>query len=108
MKHHCASRFVGSLLSMVASILIRSTNKERIEKADRDITLFLSNLDDIETYNNKMKVKSIKENNKHVWLSIYNFQSLLNISNMISNFWPLINYWDCSMQGEGVYTTCEA
>ena len=72
-----------------------------IYKVEREIKLFLSCINNIDTDMCNMKNNGKQNNYKPIWISKYNFQSLLNIPAMMMNFGPLINYWEGSMQGEG-------
>ena len=63
--------------------------------------MFLSSIDDVDKdmFDNKSNGQFDKR--KPIWLRKYNFQSLLNIPEMMRDFGPLVNYWEGSMQGEG-------
>ena len=82
---------------MLSSILVKKTNYNQINETERNIKLFLSDLDTFD----KMIQRSRNGNRKPIWLSRYNFQSLLNIPSAMQKYGPLINYWEGSLIGEG-------
>ena len=94
-------KMTGSLYSMLAVILARKTNHLHIIKTDRNIKLFLSNLDRFQRHLEAQKDDEIEKSFKPIWLSKYNFQSLLNIPECMRNYGPSINYWEGSLRGEG-------
>ena len=88
--------FIGSMLLM-NSIIRRSKIDTNISIAmEREIKLFLSNINIIQ------QLLSTKKNNeKLIWLKKYNFQSLLNLPKALIEFGPLVKLWEGGNQGEG-------
>ena len=93
--------FVGSLLSTIASIMTRVVDDNTINDVQREIVIYLSNLDDFDDkMSNSLKMKDTQKHKK-IWLKKYNFLSLLNIPDAMYQYGPLINLWEGSNQGEG-------
>jgi len=85
---------IGSMLSMVAVIMEKKFIHNTSDKMDREIKLFLSNVD--------ILYKSFQTQEKDpIWLRKFNFQSLLNIPYAANLYGPLVNLWEGSNQGEG-------
>ena len=95
------SRFLSSLLSMLCSIMAPSTNEKEIQECERYIQSYLSDLNKLDIWI-KNSIDGYNTNNsKPIWLTKYNFQSLMNVPSAMRYFGPLRNYWEGSMQGEG-------
>ena len=60
---------IGSLYSMLASILVRKKSCNQIKKTDRNIKLFLSNLNTFDKLNYREKRDSKKHVKKPIWLT---------------------------------------
>jgi len=95
--NHC----IGSLLSMVAIVMTKEVDtKTTPYEMDREIKIFLTNIDNIDSrmINNKSK-KSMKR--AYYWIRKYNYQSLLNLPRAMQIRGPLVNCWEGANQGEG-------
>ena len=86
---------------MLALILARNTSHEHIKRTDRSIKLFLSNLDRFQQIFYKQKGVNGQKSVKPIWLTRYNYLSLLNIPQFIKINSPLVNNWEGSLKGEG-------
>ena len=93
---HCSkdniNMMIGGMLSMVSQIMRRDVTDDTPSQMDREIKLFLSYVNIVS--------KSIQT--KHtVWISSYNYQSLLNLPYAVTLFGSLANFWEGSNCGEG-------
>ena len=80
---------VGSLFSCVAKVMERELNLKDVDELDREIQLFLNNIHIVES--------SLREGKSDVlplWLTKYNFQSLLNLPGSMRTYGLLINLWE--------------
>ena len=93
------SEILRKLYSMIGYILNKYVNPRIIHKSRRSIKLFMSFIDKFDNHYNKTWLKST--NKIPIWLSKYNFQSLLNVPNLMELYGHMINLWECSCQGEG-------
>ena len=86
---------------MVASIMTPVVTTDIINNVDREVKIFLSNLDKVhKTLPSILTLPATGENIKPIWLTKYNFQSLLNIPETMNFMGPLFNLWEGSNQGE--------
>ena len=93
---------IGSMVSMVAAIMTPVVTTDIINNVDREVKIFLSNLDKVhKTLPSISSLPTTGENIKPIWLTKYNFQSLLNIPETMNFMGPLVNLWEGSNQGEG-------
>ena len=104
-EHKCGSEqeisnLIGSMLSMIASVMKREVSHESVDTIEREIKIFLSNLDIVDGKMNKDCKKKNMER-KPFWMTRYNHLSLLNIPRSMRLFGPVINLWEGSNQGEG-------
>ena len=101
----CSSQLIlhliGSLLSMISSIMKNEASNDTILQTDREIKLFLTNVHIVQDHMYFGNQNKECTNHKTYWLTKYNHLSLLNIPNTIKLFGPLINLWEGSNQGEG-------
>ena len=93
---------IGSMISMIASIMTTEVSIPIINSIVREIKIYLFNIHKVHTslpstLSNVTSSKSFKP----IWLSKYIFQSLLNILDEMRHFGPLVNLWEGSNQGEG-------
>ena len=118
-------QFIGSLLSMIAALMKKEIEDNKIIQVEREIKIFLSNLDIVQkSLKDRGKIEerilhttSIDKNNKEgqwnpsekdktdslpFWLVKYNFQSLLNLPETIKLFGPISNLWEGGNNGEGI------
>ena len=86
---------------MISSIMIEYTNDDVIRQCESNIKTFLSCLHELELIDKKECEDTRNSKKKPIWLSKYNYQSLINLSFTMQRFEPLKNYWEGSMQGEG-------
>ena len=98
---HIVDHFIGSLLSTIASIMTKEVDKDSISKVDREIKIYLTNLDNLQ-----MKILSIRSDEsipvkEKYWLRKYNFLSLMNIPGAMMKYGSLTHLWEGSNQGEG-------
>ena len=93
--------FIGSLLSTIACVMTRVVNEEKIVQVEREIKIYLTNLDKFEVGINTEQKKTKHAIQNKIWLKKYNFLSLLNIPDIMQKYGPLINLWEGSNQGEG-------
>ena len=89
------------MVSMIASVMSSSVTDISLCTVDREIKIFLSNIDKVQAFTTTTSCASSKKKPKPLWLSKYNFQSLLNIPKTMAFFGPLVNLWEGSNQGEG-------
>ena len=94
-------QFTGSLYYMLSLILARTSSHEHVKRTDRNIKLFLSNLDRLQKMLQKETVNNGQEIHKPIWFTKYNYLSLLNIPQSMINYGPTVNYWEGSLKGEG-------
>ena len=94
-------QLVGSLLSMISSIMKNEVSNVTIDGVEREIKLFLTNLHIVQEKIYSVDVNKEYTSKKPYWLSKYNHLSLLNIPNTMKLFGPMINLWEGSNQGEG-------
>ena len=110
-------QFVGSWLSMIAALMKKEIEDNKIIKVEREIKIFLSNLDIVQKSliergeiekqilsstnvdgSNTDGLWKPSEKDKRdslpLWLSKYNFQSLLNLPETIKLFGPISNLWE--------------
>lgn len=66
------------------------------------IRLFLNAVFDIDV---AMRADNDQSNKKPIWLSSYNFMSLLNLPKQVSNLGPVRNRWEGGVSGEGFLRT---
>ena len=93
--------FIGSLLSTVSCIMTRVVNEKIVINTEREIKIYLNNLDVFQKYMNTSQYNR-KDGTKNIyWVRKYNFLSLLNIPDTMRRYGPLINLWEGSNQGEG-------
>lgn len=93
--------FIGSLLSTIACIMTRVVDDEKIVQVEREIKIYLTNLDNFEVGINTEQKKGKSAIQNKIWFKKYNFLSLLNIPDIMNKYGPLINLWEGSNQGEG-------
>ena len=93
--------FVGSLLSTIASIMTRVVDDNIIRDVQREIFIYLSNLDSFHDKMSHVVKKKDIQKPKKFWLKKYNFLSLFNIPDAMYQYGPLVNLWEGSNQGEG-------
>ena len=93
------SMFIGSMMSMISIIMRSDIDTETPIAMEREIKLFLSNINIIEKSLSSKKKK--KKDEKPIWLLKYNFQSLLNLPQSLIEFGPLARLWEGGNQGEG-------
>ena len=86
---------------MIASVMSSSVTDISLCTVDREIKNFLSNIDKVQAFTTTSSFANSKKKPKPLWLSKYNFQSLLNIPKTMAFFGPLVNLWEGSNQGEG-------
>ena len=91
----------SSLYAMVGLIMSELVNQTVISYTDRVIRIFLSNLRNYETYSKRNKHGKLKDKKKPIWITKYNYQSLMNIPEQMQLFGPLVQLWEGSNQGEG-------
>ena len=87
--HHMVSFFMG----------VDGTNNPRDEATISSllIRMYLNAIHDLD-----IGMRDERETNrKPIWLTSYNFLSLLNLPNQISNLGPLRNRWEGGVSGEG-------
>ena len=94
-------RFLATLYSMISSIMTDYTNEREIQDCENKIKSFLSDLNNLDKSINAKTSDKVIQRRKPIWLSKYNFQSLMNLPTTMRKFGPLRNYWEGSMQGEG-------
>ena len=96
---------IGSLLSMVASIM---SSRVCINKTpgdmEREVKIFLTNIHNVDFAMNNKKGKDYGP----YWLSKYNLQSLVNLPSQMEAYGPLVNLWEGRNKGEGLSTFCRA
>ena len=92
---------LASLYAMISSIMIEYTHDDVIRQCERNIKIFLSCLHELELVDKKECEDTRDSKNNPIWLSKYNYQSLMNLLFTMQRFGPLKNYWEGSMQGEG-------
>ena len=95
------TNLIGSLVSMVATIMNKEVTDEHINIVDREVRIFLTYLNKIQQSSQTEDNKGRKTKSKPYWLSRYNHLSLLNIPKHMRNFGPILNLWEGSNQGEG-------
>ena len=95
------NNLIGSLVSMISSIMKHEVTDESIDDSDREIKLYLSNLNIAQNGVISLGDVDMSKKSKPLWLSKYNFLSLLNIPQSMKLFGPMINLWEGSNQGEG-------
>ena len=105
-EHKCGSEqeisnLIGSMLSMIASVMKREVSHESVGTIEREIKIFLTNLHIVDVQMNKDFRKNKNVERKPFWMTRYNHLSLLNIPKSIRLFGPMINLWEGSNQGEG-------
>ena len=79
---------------MVPLLMVNKVTKESIEMAHNSIQNFL---DMFELHDAALQ----KSEDKPTWVTSYNFVCLLNLPFMMSEYGPLRNLWEGSLQGEG-------
>ena len=82
--------FIGSFLSMIASIMNVVVHGDKIKMVDREIKIYLINLHIIQSQVDALNHKKIGTANIY-WLVKYNFSSLLNIPETMEIYGPLVN-----------------
>ena len=92
---------IGSLLSMVSSIMKHEVSNVTIDVIEREIKLFLTNLHIVQDKIYSEEANKEDTSTKPYWLKKYNHLSLLNIPKTMKLFGPMINLWEGSNQGEG-------
>ena len=93
--------FIGSFVSTIANIMTRVVDDDIVIQVDREIKIYLSNLNIFEKSISALHYNSKIGNKNIYWLKKYNFMSLLNIPDAMRRYGPLINLWEGSNQGEG-------
>ena len=92
--------FIDSLLSTIACMMTRVVDDEKIVQVEREIKIYLTNLDNFEVGINTEQKKAKSAIQNKIWFKKYNFLSLLNIPDIMHKYGPLINLWEGSNQGE--------
>ena len=92
---------VGSMLSMIASIMRKEVFEESVDQIEREIKIYLSYFDIVQDKRNNQFKKKSSTKTKPSWMTKYNYLSLLNIPTSIKLYGPMINLWEGSNQGEG-------
>ena len=95
------SHMIGSMLSMISSIMRKEVFDESIDKIEREIKIYLSFFHMVQDKSNNHDKKKSRMKRKPSWMTKYNYLSLLNIPTCIKLFGPMINLWEGSNQGEG-------
>ena len=85
-------RLIGSLVSMIASIMVSEVNDVTIKRVDREVKLFLSNVDEFDKLYQILGKTSTRMQMKLCWITKYNFQSLCNVPTMMKLYGPLVYY----------------
>ena len=84
---HCSKdnidMMIGDMLSMVSQIMKRDIMDDTPSQMDREIKLFLSYVNIV---SKSMQTKYT------IWISSYNYQSLLNLPYAVTLFGPLANF----------------
>ena len=92
---------IGSMLSMITSLMTKEVCNESIYKMDREIKIFLSFLHIVQAKRINYDRKKDKKKKYPSWMTKYNHLCLLNIPRHMKLFGPMINLWEGSNQGEG-------
>ena len=98
---HEISHMIGSMLSMIASILTKEVFDDSIDKIEREIKIYLSFFDIAQDKTHHLVKKKSRMKRKPSWMTKYNYMSLLNIPRCMKLYGPMINLWEGSNQGEG-------
>jgi hypothetical protein len=85
---------VVSLLPMLARVMVSGPiSEEQVQDADRHIKIFLSAVEHFDAFHTKRK--------KPLWISSYNFVSLLNFPDLLRRYGSLRLLWEGDGKGEG-------
>ena len=84
---------------MMGMILHKHVSPTIIKEIRRSIKSFLSFANKFDGHYNNTSLKGSKK--RPIWLTKYNYQSLLNIPRQMKLYGPMINLLEDSLQGEG-------
>ena len=105
--NYLAKNIIHGLHLVIAGVMDKMVTDNKINDIDRKLKIFMTDNKDFEDELNKIHPKKKKLYQKPSWIQKYNFQSLLNISDVMKTYEPITNLWEVSTQGEGYLRLAE-
>ena len=81
---------------VIAGVMDKMVTDKKINDIDRNIKIFMMDYKESKDELNKIHPKKNNLSQKPSWIQKYNFQSLLNLPEIMKTYGPITNLWEGS------------